>query len=462
MSYHSNRLRLPAGVILTLCVLLSACCVMAAELDREAAATVLYKAATQKLEAALLSSVVLSEECLSDYNQIIIQYPDTEIARWAEMRYASCLMYAQSYDQAAEACQEVVDDYPGELVAAWAQFYQGQALEKSKKYGKAAEAFLDVEKYAGLADQNPVDYARHCAGRMFLDIELRDGFDSALHTCGISKNNDRQIAWVLLIRAIARADGGEFGFAEYHLNEIKNGFSNQRDFLCAAQAEVGAHMLDFCDREPKSSQAASYEAKGIGLLNAAKQSVGLRSFVGSKASLRLAQYQMDTKRDLVTAENILKEMQSQAPECEMAKEARYRLAQCLNRQEKYAEAAELFGVIRQSDPLSGWAESAGYMQGACLAASGDTEKAKVILDSVMNSDTASQAWRASARKQLTSIYLETGDKDRASDLLRDELAVLRQCIEKCADAEVLVRLSKAADTLSKQLEKLTYAQGGTK
>lgn len=102
------------------------------------------------------------------------------------------------------------------------------------------------------------------------------------------------------------------------------------------------------------------------------------------------------------------------------------------------------------------------MQGACLVASGDMEKAKVVLDSVMKSDTASHAWRASARRQLTGIYVETGENDRAAALLGDELAVLQQCINHCTDAEALGKLSRAADTVSKRLEKLTGAQGGTR
>lgn len=462
MFYHSCKLRLLAGALLALCTLLSVCCVRAAELDDEAAATVLYKSATQKLEEALLSNAVPSEECLTTYNQIVTQYPDTEVAKWAEMRAASCLTYAERHDDAVKACQDVISTYPGTLVAAWSQFYQAEALQHSKNYVEAAKAFLKVEAYSNLADQNPVDYARHRAGRMFLDIELKDGFDVALETYGINRTDDRGFAWVLLVRAMARADSSEFGFAEYHLNEIRTGFAKHSDLLVAAEAEIGIHMLDFCDRDPKNSQAASYESKGISLLNEAKQTAGLKSFVGGKVALRLAQYQMDTKRDLAAAEIILKEMQNQVPDCEMAREGKYRLAQCLYSQKKFAEAADQFGAIRQSEPLSGWAESAGYMQGACLAASGDTEKAKLVLDSVMKSDTISPAWKASARRQLTGIYVGTGDNDKAAALLRDELAILQQCIDNCTDAEALGKLSKAADSVSKQLEKLTGAQGGTR
>lgn len=342
MFYHFPKLRLLTGALLTLFVLLSACCVMSAELDDEAAAAALYKSATERMQTALLHSVAPDESCLAAYRQAYTQYPDTEIAKWARMRAASCLIYLCDYEGAVTECQSVVDAYPGELVAAWAQFHQAMALEVLKKHREAMGAFFKVEAYSNLADHSPIDIARRRAGNMFFHVKRNMKFNMAMQECGISQEDSRKMAWFIMATAIAKADGSEFGYSEAYLRQLKSDFTQYGEYVVALEAALGGRLLDYSDRYPDRDDAKALGTRGVDLLSSVRQSAGLESFVGSKAMLRLAQYQMDTERDLPAAELTLREMQDQAPDCEIAREGKYRLAQCLHNQKKYAEAADQF------------------------------------------------------------------------------------------------------------------------
>jgi TolA-binding protein len=157
----------------------------------EKAAAVIYKTGMALLE----NDADPREEAMRLFQQVLLQYPTSEVAKWAELRAAICLYYLQRYQDAADACQSIVDKYPGELVAAWAQFHKALAINDLGNYSAAAQEFAKVEDYANLPDHGPIDYARHRAGRTFAELERKIGYKATFVTFGVDPQDRRKMAW---------------------------------------------------------------------------------------------------------------------------------------------------------------------------------------------------------------------------------------------------------------------------
>lgn len=435
------------------CIAFLAGSAAASDLETEKAAAVVYKTGMALLE----NDAAPREEAMKLFQQVLLQYPTSEAAKWAELRAAICLYYLQRYRDAADACQVIIDKYPGELVAAWAQFHKALAINDLGNYAAAAQEFAKVEEYANLPDHGPIDYARHRAGRTFAELERKIGYKATLATFGVDPQDTRKMAWTFMIWAIARVTTADFGFADIYFNELRTRYPEFTDYAAAAAAEIGSHTLDYLERDRQTSE------KAINYLLLPRQLHPQDTWTVTKAELRLASHYMSIMRDYPTAQQLLQNLVDTAPDCDLANEVRYRLAQCLVSRKAFADAAYVYAAICADNPLSGWAESAGYMRGCCLLSAGDATQAKSVLEETANSEAITAYWRLAARKKLIQAYISTGDKQRAKQLLEEDLALLRQTLADCrreGDSDRAARLEKSIQALSERAARLVTSGGG--
>lgn len=430
---------------LLLCILVSVNAAVCADTETEKAAERLYKAAL-----ALQNNGGPPLKCLQLYQQIIAQYPDTKMAKWAKMRAASRLWRLEQYDAAIAACQSVVDEYPGDLVSAWAQYYKAASLLKMENYSDAAREFYKVEEYTFNLDREPLYNERKYAGSMFSRLEDAHGFDSALETFGIDRRDRQKMAWVYTSRVFWAASVKRFELAESRFGELRQQYPEFTDIAAQAAEVIANYMLSKLEEEENPTDPSRL----LYFLSLPRQLSPTNQLAVAKSDLHLAQYHLNISKDYDAAQQILESIVNNP----IANEARYQLGQCLVKRGEHSQAAEVYATV-----VSGWAESAAYMRGQCLLESRDFTSAKQALLDAMSSEDICPTWRMAARKKLIGAYLSTGDKERAVELLREDLAVLQQAKsdkQREGNQAEVASLTQAIEKLTERIDSISPAQGG--
>lgn len=85
------------------------------------------------------------EKAISQYEKVVISYPRTQSARWADTRIAKCYFELRDYEEALNKYNEVLDKTRNKNDRDSLLLQKGAVLESLGKYDEALETYNNIE-----------------------------------------------------------------------------------------------------------------------------------------------------------------------------------------------------------------------------------------------------------------------------------------------------------------------------
>jgi TolA-binding protein len=309
----------------------------------------------------------------------------------------------RAFDLAAESWQGFLSDFPEDPKAVEAQYHLGVCFLELKEFAKARDSLR--KSLAGGKDFSRREDAHLNLGWAIYTLALRDRAE-------LFAQADRVFA-----RLLEEYPQGKYRDQAWFLRGESLYMQGKRE----KAAEAYQHLVeDHAESELLSNglYALGVTFEELGRFAEAQKVYErfLQKFADNVLAAEVGMRRAETvlqQGDVAAAEQGFREV-SRIAGFAQADHARYRQAYCVARQERFAEAAELFAAIVQDFPESRYQNDASMAAARAYFRAGEDEQAAQWFDRLLQTGgpTATEAahWRA-------RLWLKAGEAERALELV---------------------------------------------